>query len=197
MEKGGGSMEEKDVQTMIEEDLQQCYDIWEKYPQDIEQLDRVFQMLLQHYEEKIDGFDQYLYVIQNRKNIEEMAEVYRRNILCLVERLQAFQENGYTNEGLMEYYIQKEEKEIDHKADFTSVRIALGMSNLPFLEKEEIIEKLNEMEEICAKVVPKSKKWEALRQYLIWLSGKDADTAMQILPLFFRINDSNIKRREV
>lgn len=190
-------MEEKDMQTMIETDLQQCYDIWENYSHDNEQLGALFQTLLQHYEEKIDGFDQYLYVIQNRDNPEEMAEVYRRNILCLVERLQAFRENGYTNEGLMEYYIQKEEKEIDHKADFTSVRIALGMSNLPFLEKEEIMEKLNEMEEICAKVVPKSKKWEALRQYLIWLSGKDADTAMQILPLFFRINDSSIKRREI
>lgn len=184
------------MQTMIETDLQQCYDIWENYAHDNERLGALFQTLLQHYEDKIDGFDQYLYVIQNRDNSEEMAEVYRRNILRLVERLQAFGENGYTNEGLMEYYIQKEEREIDHKADFTSVRITLGMSNLPFLEKEEIMEKLNEMEEICAKVVPKSKKWEALRQYLIWLSGKDADTAMQILPLFFRINDSSIKRRE-
>ena len=85
-------MEEKDMQTMIETDLQQCYDIWENYSHDNEQLGALFQTLLQHYEEKIDGFDQYLYVIQNRDNSEEMAEVYRRNILCLVERLQAFRD---------------------------------------------------------------------------------------------------------
>ena len=93
--------------------------------------------------------------------------------------------------------IRKEQKDIDYSADFTSVRISLGMANLPAREKEEIMMKLDEMEEICAQVVPRSKKWESLREYLIWVSGKEADVAMEILPLFFRINDIITKRQEV
>ena len=68
---------------------------------------------------------------------------------------------------------------------------------MPAREKEEIMMKLDEMEEICAQVVPRSKKWESLREYLIWVSGKEADVAMEILPLFFRINDIITKRQEV
>ena len=139
--------------------------------------------------------DEDLCVIQNREDSADMAAVYRKNISRLMERMEAFRENGYSNEGLMEYYIRKEQKEINFFADFTTVRIALGMEQIPLLEKEEIMEKLDEMEEICAQVVPRSKKWESLREYLIWLSGKDVNIAMQILPLFFRINDTITKRQ--
>lgn len=196
--KGGGSMnEEKDMRTLIEEDLQHSQEIWESYSHDKEKLGELFQLLLQHYDGKIDGFDEDLWVIQDREDCADMAEVYRKNICHLLERLEAFRDNGYSNEGLMEYYIRKEQKDIDYSADFTSVRISLGMADLPAREKEEIMMKLDEMEEICAQVVPRSKKWQSLREYLIWLSGKEADVAMEILPLFFRINDTITKRQEV
>ena len=185
------------MRTLIEEDLQHSQEIWESYSHDKEKLGELFQLLLQHYDGKIDGFDEDLWVIQDREDCADMAEVYRKYIRHLMERLEAFRDNGYSNEGLMEYYIRKEQKDIDYSADFTSVRISLGMANLPAREKEEIMMKLDEMEEICAQVVPRSKKWQSLREYLIWLSGKEADVAMEILPLFFRINDTITKRQEV
>jgi hypothetical protein len=55
--------------------------------------------------------------------------------------------------------------------------------------KDEIIEKLEEMEEICAKVLFKRQKWELMREYLVWLSGKDVEIALKILPAFFKINN--------
>ena len=185
------------MRTLIEEDLQHSQEIWESYSHDKEKLGELFQLLLQHYDGKIDGFDEDLWVIQDREDCADMAEVYRKNICHLLERLEAFRDNGYSNEGLMEYYIRKEQKDIDYSADITSVRISPGVANLPARAKEEIMMKLDEMEEICAQVVPRSKKWESLREYLIWVSGKEADVAMEILPLFFRINDIITKRQEV
>ncbi|MEI3522857.1 MAG: hypothetical protein V8Q36_01360 [Anaerotignum sp.] len=93
----------------------------------------MFQLLLQHYDGEIDGFDEDLWVIQDREDCADMAEVYRKNIRHLMERLEAFRDNGYSNEGLNgKHDIRKEQKDIDYSADFTSVRpISLGMANLP------------------------------------------------------------------
>lgn len=149
--------EEKDMRMLIEEDLRHSQEIWESYSHDKEKLGELFQLLLQHYDGEIDGFDEDLWVIQDREDCADMAEVYRKNIRHLMERLEAFRDNGYSNEGLMEYYIRKEQKDIDYSADFTSVRISLGMANLPAREKEEIMMKLDEMEEICARWFPEAK----------------------------------------
>jgi len=55
--------EEKDMRTLIEEDLQHSQEIWESYSHDKEKLGELFQLLLQHYDGKIDGFDEDLWVI--------------------------------------------------------------------------------------------------------------------------------------
>jgi len=106
----------------------------------------------------------------------------------MVERLKGFRENGYSNEGLMEYYMLRDRQELDYEADFTSVRLDLGLMEISRGEREDIIRHLDEMEEICSQVMTKKEKWEALREHLVWLSGKDVAVAMKLLPLFFRIN---------
>lgn len=188
--------ETKDLRQMVDQDLEYCQIVWQDYAHDWEQLTALFFLLLQHYHDVIEGFDEGLCVIQNREPSAELAEICRRNIKIMMERLSAFRENGYSNEGLMEYYIRKEQHEIDFQANFTTVRMQLGLLKLPTKEMEEIMQKLDEMEEICAQTVPRSRKWEALREYLVWLSGKTVDVSMLILPLFFRINDEMIKRNE-
>lgn len=188
--------ETKSLCQMVDQDLEHCQTVWQDYSHDGEALTALFFLLLQHYHDVIDGFDEGLCVIQDKEPSAEMAEICRRNIKIMTERLFAFRENGYSNEGLMEYYIRKEQHEIDFHANFTTVRIELGFLELPAKELEEIMQKLNEMEAICAKTVPRSRKWEALREYLVWLSGKTVDVSMLILPLFFRINDEMIKRNE-
>lgn len=145
------------MRTLIEEDLQHSQEIWESYSHDKEKLGELFQLLLQHYDGKIDGFDEDLWVIQDREDCADMAEVYRKNIRHLMERLEAFRDNGYSNEGLMEYYIRKEQKDIDYSADFTSVRISLGMAKLPAREKEEIMMKLTKWKKFVPKWFPEAR----------------------------------------
>lgn len=188
--------EEKEIRQMVDEDIAHSQALWAEYSHDKEKMAELFRELLLRYDEKIEGFHEDLWVIQNRESSADAAAIYRHNIRLLLERLEGFRENGYTNEGLMEYYIRKEQRQIDLTANFTSVRLAFGMRQMMPLEKEEIMEHLDEMEEICSRPVPKGKKWEMLRGYLVWLSGKDVETAMQILPLFFRINDMITSRIE-
>lgn len=188
--------ETKSLRDMVDQDLEYCQTVWQEYSHDWEQLTSLFFLLLQHYHDVIEGFDEGLCVIQNREPSAELAEICRRNIKIMMERLSVFRENGYSNEGLLDYYIRKEQHEIDFYANFTTVRIELGFLELPAKELEEIMQKLDKMEEICAYTVPRSRKWEALREYLVWLSGKTVDVSMLILPLFFRINDEMIKRNE-
>lgn len=188
--------EEKDIRQMVDEDIVHCREVWAQYSHDKENMAELFGYLLQRYDEKIEGFLEDLCVIQDRESSADAAEIYRYNIRLLLTRLEGFRENGYSNEGLAEYYIRKEQREINLTADFTSVRMAFGLRQMHPLEKEEVMEKLDEMEEICSKPVPKGKKWEMMRGYLVWLSGKDVETAMQMLPLFFRINDMITPRNE-
>ncbi len=181
--------EKKDIRAMVDEDIAHAEAVWEASSYDSEELAALFHLLLEHYAERIDGFVKGLRVIQPYEGSADAAEIYRRNIRDLLERLKGFRENGCSNEGLMEYYIRRDRQEIDMDADFTSVRLRIGMmEGLQRTEKDDIMSHLDAMEHICAQVMMKKEKWEALREHMVWLSGKDVAVVMQILPLFFRIN---------
>ena len=55
-------------------------------------------------------------------------------------------------------------------------------------EKNEIIAKFDEMEMIFLAADTKRNKWEKMRPYVMWATGKDADTAMIALSLVLKIN---------
>ena len=181
--------EEKDIRTMIDEDIDRVERVWEASSYDSEALEGLFRLLLEHYAERIEGFTKGLKVIQPYEDIADMAENYRENVRTLLERMKLFRENDYSNEGLIEYSIAKEHEELNFNADFTTVRLEIGMmQGLSLAEREDIMAHLDAMETICAQVTPKKERWEMLREHLVWLSGKEVTVAMKILPLFFRIN---------
>ena len=180
--------EKKEIRTMVDEDIAHAEAVWEASSYDSDVMEVLFFRLVEHYAEEISDFLKGLRVIQSDADAADLAEVYRENIKVMLERLKGFRENGYTNEGLLEYYIAKDHQELDFEADFTTVRLEIGMMALSYTEKEDFMQHLDEMENICAQVTTKADKWEAMREHLVWLSGKDVSVALKILPLFFRIN---------
>ncbi len=181
--------EERNIRVMVDEDIAHGEAVWEASSYDSEKMEELFHLLLEHYMDEIDGFTKGLRVTQPYEDAAKRSEVYRKNVYTLLERLKGFRENDYSNKGLMEYYIRKERQELDLNADFTSVRLEIGMlEELSRTEREDIILHLDEMEMICARVMTKTEKWESMREHLVWLSGKDVNVAMKMLPLFFRIN---------
>ena len=182
-------MENMNMQEKIDRDIEYIEEQWRAYSHDGEKMASLFHSLFHQYKKIIDGFSKGFLVAQPYENIADMAHIYRKNVETLLERLIGFRENGYSNEGLMEYYFRLERKDVDYDADFTKVRMVIGlMEGLSEMAREEVIDKLGEMEEICARAVFKREKWEALREYLVWLSGKDVDIAMALLPLFLKIS---------
>lgn len=108
----------------------------------------------------------------------------------IIKRLEMFRGNGYSNEGLLDFYIQSEENFdiLDSKTKISDIIIEIGlMDNITIREKEEIAKKLGEIEYISALTETKARRWELLRPYVLWLSGKDYNVAVKILPLFLRL----------
>lgn len=183
-------IEEKNLQQMIEEDLEQCEIVWTQFYDNKETMESLFLMLISHYIDRINGFAENIEVLNGWEKVSQQIEICRRNILLLIERIKLFQQNGYSNEGLLDLYLKQErEKEIiTIETDFSAVHLSISMMNeLSSTEKEEIIQKLEEIEEICSLPITRKRQWDKLRQYVVWISGKDVRVAMKLLPLFLKI----------
>ncbi len=180
---------DKKIRTEIDEDIALVERVWGTSSYDSETMEALFCRLLERYAERIEGFTKGLRVMQPYEGTADAAKTCRENVYLLLERMKGFRENGYRNEGLAEYYIRRDRQELNFDADFTTVRLEIGMmQTLSTAEREDILAHLDAMEAICAQVMPKQERWEELREHLVWLSGKDATVAMKVLPLFFRIN---------
>lgn len=188
MRNGNDVNTEKNICDLIEEDIAYIETVWKESAYALDILEELFYHLMERYKERIKGFSNELQVMQVYESSTAMAEIYRENISLLLERLKGFRENGYSNEGLTEYYIRRDWQEMHLDADFTAVRIELGMLKISAEVMEEIAQHIDDMEAICARVATQKEKWEGMRKHLVWLSGQDVSVAVKVLPLFFKIN---------
>lgn len=183
-------VEEKELQDMIENDFAQYEIVWTQYYNDKDIVEALFLMLIGHYIDRINGFAEDIEVLSGYETIEQQVEVCRKNILLLIERMKLFQKNNYSNDGLLDLYVKQENEKdiITVEMDFTATKLSISlMEGIPSLEKEEIVRKLGEMEQICNLPLTRKRKWDKLRQYVVWISGKDVKIAMKLLPLFLKI----------
>ncbi len=180
----------ENIVGMVNEDIDTSRSILRDYSHDKETMEKLFNYLLFKYIEVVKNIADGLAVISPYSNTVEMTSIYRENVEKIIKRLEMFKGNGYSNRGLLEYYIECENQNnnIDSTASISDIIIDIGMmDNIPIFEKEEIIRKLQEIDEISSRLETKSKKWELLRPYVLWLSGKDYGVAIKILPLFLRL----------
>lgn len=190
--RGGDDMkDEESLKNRVDADIFRCQEVWKEYSHDKDVLGVLFDDLLARYANVIDGFVDEMRVIFASENSPQMAKVYRENVQLMLQRLLEFQENGYTNEGLEDLRIRKELGEsVSIEMDFGKIRMELGlMEGISTVEREDIMARLGEMEEICSLSLTRRKKWDLLRKYVLWVSGKEVEIAMRILPLFLKINE--------
>ena len=57
-----------------------------------------------------------------------------------------------------------------------------GGSEFTDKEIDEILEKINEIENICKSNNRKTKKWEKVKKIIIWLMDKGVDVTIQLIP---------------
>ena len=174
---------------MLDDDIMECNEIWNKYSHDAKRMGGLFDMLIMRYSDIIEDFSEGMEVVTSYENPVQQGELYRKNVKLLLTRMENFRKNGYSNDGLKELYIKSGIKGGALDISFNEARkIIQENGNLSILEKREITDKLDEMEEIYNVPDTKRNKWEKMRPYVIWSTGKDADTAMLILSMVLKIN---------
>ncbi len=177
------------TKTMIDEDLVHSRQLWNQYGDDAKRMSGLFDMLILRYKDMVDGIADGLDVISSFDTTEQKADVYKNNVHKLIIRLEAFKDCGYSNESLARHYVNEGVHGTVYDLSFNETRDIINkMDDISKEEKEEIIGKIDEIESITNSVNTKKNKWYALRPYLMWVSGKEANIAMLILPLIMKIN---------
>lgn len=185
-------MEQAQLKKMVDEDIVYCTAQLKAYSQDRELMEALFNTILFRYIELIENFAQGLKIISPYDKSVQKAVAFSTNVTLLVQRLKMFRDNNYSNEGLLEKYWSKEISYPNNwkllTVEFNEVRQQiLALEKLTSREKDEIIDKIDAIEEICVKTESKKEKWNQLRPFVVWISGKELEVAMRILPLFQKI----------
>ncbi|HCT64904.1 MAG TPA: hypothetical protein DIC60_06530 [Lachnospiraceae bacterium] len=181
--------DENDLNEAVDKDILYCKSVWSKYSHDAEQMENLFNTMLFKYVNIIEGFAEGMQVISAYEGKGIIAEALRNNVDMIIKRLEIFKDLGYKPQSLKEYYIKEGVKGCAVNAGFNEARRFFHETpQIGVLEKKEITNKIDEIEEICISVDTKKRKWDKLRPYVIWASGKDVETAMFILALIQKIN---------
>lgn len=184
-------MLEYELKRMVNNDIEYCKKEWDNYSFDWERMGRLFEKMLHKYIGVIDGFDKGMKVISAYEKKNNSGDTYRGNMSLVIERLEAFRDNGYKNEGLHKEHNKNFNILFFDKEEFDTVRLVLDRcEQLSSAEKDEVSEKLDEIETICASQKEPTEKWEELRPYVMWICGKNLIIASQILPLLMMIESN-------
>lgn len=190
VEKGGEAMDEIGFINKVDDDIEYSCDMFNKFPNDKEKMKMVFNKILFDYIGKITGIENGLQVIFDCGEKQEETQTYRANVKILIDRLIIFRNNNYNNENIEEKFrLHGESISFNtFKEDYTNVRLAIGMlKNISQSEMEEIMRNLDEMEEIAGLAIIRKERWNRMRPYVMWISGKSIEVAEKILPLFLNI----------
>ena len=181
-------MLEYEVKRMVNRDIEYCKQQWENHSFDWEVMGELFWQMMNRYINIIDGFEKDMKIISAYEKKNDSGDTYRHNVQIIIKRLEAFRDNGFKNEGLNREF-NKDFKIWRYEMDeFNDVRRVLDENEvLDSDEKEEISLKLDEIEAICASDENPTDKWEKLRPYVVWLSGKNLVVASQIFSVIMNM----------
>lgn len=182
-------MEDLELKRMVEEDIQFLKEQWNRFSADKEQLEAVFSRLYMRYSEKIEQFVKGLRVLSPYDDPHEFTWMYRNNIQIMGKRLEAFRENGYKNEGLAALYNKEGvfEKEAFIRVLNEARYHIQELETVSKREKDLVFEKIDAIEKIYDMPITKAEKWDMLRPYVLWASGKRLEIAREILPLLSQL----------
>ncbi|MCI1931917.1 MAG: hypothetical protein LKJ13_09550 [Clostridia bacterium] len=177
------------TKMMLDDDIKQSRQIFSQYPNDLNRLEGLFNMLVLRYNDIIDGLSDGLEVVTVFEGEEKTTEKYKNNVRKVIQRLEMFRANNYSNEAVKEYFINEGVEGRLYDLSFEDTRkVILNMNGLGNSEREEILTNIDKIQKIVESKNTKKGKWCALKPYVIWISGKDVNIAMLILPLVLRIN---------
>ena len=181
--------EEKRWQDCLSTDLIRCKQALKNDAFDVEKMESLSNEMLLRYGEATEGFDEGMEVISTYENQAATAFALGKNIGLIVERLSIIQKEGYRPDGLTRFYLSDGVEGRRYDYSFLEVRkLILEDAAWNEYEKNELLDKIDEIETICQDLDTKKNKWNRLRPFVVWCAGKDVKAAMLLLSLIQKIN---------
>ena len=142
------------------------------------------------------GYGLYNYNITTEIYDEVSGESLFHNLRQIYNKILTYKKLGYP--GFQEkvnsapstvvQVTNNNENRIDVDISFNSVREKVkGMSALPEAEIDEILHKIDEIEDIVHSSDCKAKKWENAKNIIKWIADKGVDVGITLLPLLLQI----------
>ena len=171
------------LKTIISEDIAKC-----KYELENGNMDSrldLYKILVSKYGAVIDGFKDGLSLIAYDDN----GEKCKRNLETIRQKLELFCAMGYENIHLCNTgnsltINNANSVDVSVNVSFSDVRQQVkNMTALKEEEIQEILQKIDELEQIANSNERKTKKWKGLNGVLKWIADKSVDVGIALLPL--------------
>lgn len=144
-----------------------------------------YSKIVPNFSDNIEGYrksDGFFFPVERVSLKKNIKNIYEKMMVCVrlnfinikfgdVSDIPFFQINN-NNQNTMEVNLTFEQLR-DRVENITSVNDE---------EIDEILDKINEIEEICKSNDRKTKKWEKIKKILAWIMDKGIDVAIQIIP---------------
>lgn len=181
-------MLEYELKRMVNKDIDYCKKEWEDYSFDWERMRDLFDKMIYQYSDIIDSFNKGMNVISPYEKENKSGDTYRDNVRLIINRLERFRDNGFKNDGLNEEMNPEHDLLYYDKSEFDAARLFFERSlQLSEAQKVEAAQKLDEIEAICSSDLQPTEKWDHLRPYVMWLTGKNLIIVSHIWPLMMLI----------
>ena len=177
-----------EFKTIIEEDISKCdYEI--KYGN--KQSRGVWHAtLVSKYGKIIDGFREGLHSL----SYDDSGTYRTQNLETMRQKLVLFQAMGYENKyadraGDGGVVINNSNRmDVNFNLSFPEARERVeNMTSLNEAEIQEILQRIDELENIINSDDRKTKKWERAKDILKWVADKGVDVGVTLLPLILKI----------
>ena len=171
------------LELSAKRDIERCKDVLENHGNDSEKLSSLFFELVTSYID-IKGFSKDFQVVNEYYEKEKNIKIYRSNLALIQNRLEEFLANNC--EGLSKFTVKDPELT---SGLFEAARVKISLlDNLSDSYKADVLKKLAEIKEICLSEDSRQEKWDKMRPFIMWLSGKDVESALIILPLITNLD---------
>lgn len=154
-----------------------------------------YKEIVSRYHSYIDKFGEglYSYFPESGFYDDVNGESLKHNLIVIKNKLIAFRVYGYLNNE------QKPDTKITlSNSNINQINISINfedarnkvknMTSLNETEIQEILEKINNIEDIIKSDDRKTKKWENCKSIIKWIADKGVDVGTILLPLLLKIN---------
>lgn len=179
-------------------------DFKKQFFEDIDELDKIikseneiemkeeYNKLIARYSKVIPDFSNNMdgYDIKHEYFFDVSGESLKKNLKSIFEKMNTCSNLNFVNinfkndkEGPLFQITNNNQNSMEVNLTFEQLKQkAESITSVSDKEIDEILEKINEIENICKSNDRKTKKWEKVKKIIIWLMDKGVDVAIQLIP---------------